>query len=568
MDSGRYRRKTLNGSVIPLGLILSLPLWGALLFPDGQYTASRWLPEMAVLLFAGPYFLFRRPTVRLDRRGLYGAVLILWCVLVDFFHSGPDTDRIIWWSCLLLLFGYAGRKPVDGKVLYGMVSLLTTAVAVHLILYRQGIAEQELFGNPAGYAAAIAIGWPFLPGFLKTCAHRKREKAAAGLLVCLVAYALVLTGSRSGWFAFTLSLLWLSKCLLFPGRRIKGRHVVLLVLFLSGLLVVLYCLRRDSANGRLFIYRITLDCIADAPLTGHGCSGFLRTYMPEQANFFRTHPGHAFGELADNVPYPFNGILDVLVHYGFVGLAVVTVLAGSAVRHVRRNLLPKDALLYAVLTSSWTAAAGMALFSYPFSFPYVSLFIVVTSAFPPGRGQGCVGQVPVRIAVIVLLLAGNFHIIRRIRCETLWRDGLALISEGKVPEGLERLHCARDGMKRHPEFLYSYAAELNQAGEYGKSDRQLASLRLLLNDYDTELLAADNALRTGRNNRARLHLKRAHEMIPARIMPLYGMLLSYNQEHDSLNARRAAVGILRQPVKIPSRTIRKIWQEAQAQITE
>lgn len=173
-----------------------------------------------------------------------------------------------------------------------------------------------------------------------------------------------------------------------------------------------------------------------------------------------------------------------------------------------------------------------------------------------------------RIAVIVLLLAGNFHIIRRIRCETLWRDGLALISEGKVPEGLERLHCARDGMKRHPEFLYSYAAELNQAGEYGKSDRQLVSLRLLLNDYDTELLAADNALRTGRNNRARLYLKRAHEMIPARIMPLYGMLLSYNQEHDSLNARRAAVGILRQPVKIPSRTIREIRQEAQAQITE
>lgn len=130
------------------------------------------------------------------------------------------------------------------------------------------------------------------------------------------------------------------------------------------------------------------------------------------------------------------------------------------------------------------------------------------------------------------------------------------------------IDMACDGMKRHPEFLYSYAAQLNQAGEYRKSDRQLASLRLLLNDYDTELLAADNALRTGRNNRARLHLKRAHEMIPARIMPLYGMLLSYNQEHDSLNARRAAVGILRQPVKIPSRTIRKIRQEAQAQITE
>lgn len=567
MDSGRYRKKTLNASV-PLGLILSLPLWGAVLFPAEQYTAAYWLPEAAVLLAAGAHFLFRHPTASLNKHELYGAALILWCVLVDFFHSSPDTGHIIWWGCLLLLFGYVYRQHMDKKVLYGIFSLLTAVIAAHLVFFRWGIAGLELFGNPAGYAAALAVGWPFLIGLLKECARQWHEKAMVCLLVCLVAYAFVLTDSRSGWFALTLSLLWLSRCLFFPNRRIRRRHVVFLACLLACLLVALYYLRRDSANGRLFIYRITLECIADAPVTGHGHSGFLRTYMTEQANFFRTHPGHTFGKLADNVSYPFNGILDILVHYGVVGLAAVIGLAGSTVRHASRNLLPKNALLYAILTSSWVAAAGMSLFSYPFSFPYISLSMVATLAFSLGYGQENAGSVPTRLVVMALLVAGSYHIVRRVRCETLWRDGLALISEGKVSEGLERLHRIRNGMRKRPDFLYSYAAELNQAGEYRKSDRQLASLRLLLNDYDTELLAADNALCTGRNSRARLHLQRAHEMIPARFMPLYGMLLSYIHEKDSLNAHKTAVRILRQPVKIPSQTIREIKREAQIQITE
>ena len=469
----------------------------------------------------------------------------------------------------MLFFGYVYRKRTDERSIYRIFSLLTTAIAVHSVLYKWGMVEQELFGNPAGYSAALVIGWPFPIGLLKESTHRKHKKAVICLIVCIVLYALVTTDSRSGYFAFALSLLWLLKSLFFPDKRIKRWHIVSLVLFLTCLLMILYCIRRDSANGRLFIYRITLECIMDAPVAGHGHNGFLRTYMLEQANFFHSHPDHNYRELANNVPYPFNEILNILVHYGFVGLAITAILIGKTVKQTSQNLLPDNTLLYTVLTSSWVAASGMSLFSYPFSYPYISLFMVATLSFSLGyKKKRSIGLVPVRYAVIILLMAGSYNITQRVRCETLWRNGLARISKGEVSEGLEKLHHICNDMKQRPDFLYSYAAELNLAGEYEKSSRVLPSIRLLLNDYDTELLAADNALCTGQNDRARLHLQLAHEMIPVRFMPLYGMLLSYNHEDDSLNARRIAIRILEQPVKIPSLTIQEIKQEAQTLITE
>jgi len=103
-----------------------------------------------------------------------------------------------------------------------------------------------------------------------------------------------------------------------------------------------------------------------------------------------------------------------------------------------------------------------------------------------------------------------------------------------------------------PDFLYNYAAELNAAGHFIESDKLTSRCAYLLNDYDTELLAADNHMAMEQWEDALPHLQTAMHMVPSRFMPLYGVMQVYDALGERQKACAVAKSILHKPVKIAS----------------
>jgi tetratricopeptide (TPR) repeat protein len=86
----------------------------------------------------------------------------------------------------------------------------------------------------------------------------------------------------------------------------------------------LYFLKKDSADGRLLIWRCSWEMIKENPVKGlgYGQGGFKAHYMNYQAKYFEAHPDSKQAMLADNVNRPFNEYLLLLVNYGLFGLLV------------------------------------------------------------------------------------------------------------------------------------------------------------------------------------------------------------------------------------------------------
>jgi O-antigen ligase len=104
-------------------------------------------------------------------------------------------------------------------------------------------------------------------------------------------------------------------------------------------------MKQASADGRLFIWRVSMDMVKEFPLYGKGADGFTANYMPAQAAYFEAHPNSDYIRQATDNVHAFNEYLRIVCEYGFVGLLLLAALLFFAFR-TNSGLLPKGILLF------------------------------------------------------------------------------------------------------------------------------------------------------------------------------------------------------------------------------
>lgn len=116
--------------------------------------------------------------------------------------------------------------------------------------------------------------------------------------------------------------------------------------------------------------------------------------------------------------------------------------------------------------------------------------------------------------------------------------------------------------------MYNYAMELNRTGRIDRSRKMISMCEERMNDYDVQMLTADNFKKTGDFCRAKASYMLASQMCPNRFMPLYSLVSIY----DSLGQPEAAVKLAREiidkPVKIPSGTVTAIKNRMRERVRE
>lgn len=410
------------------------------------------------------------------------------------------------------------------------------------------------YENPAGFAAVQAALFPFA---LYLCFRNEYKcwiRWFAGVTAVLCFVSVLLSGSRAGVLAICAAamvvLVLRTKVLsVFKTHRWLWLPLILTIVIAS---VVMYRIKASSADGRLFVWSICLDMIKERPLFGYGIGGIEKHYMDAQAAYFNVHPDSPYVMLADNVTHPFNEYIKLTVNYGLAGLAMAFFVL---VLTVKRLLNSKENVKVIGLAVS-AAVFVMCQFSYPFHYAAVWFIasVAIIPAFFKEREDNEEWKTPkyLRITLSILFSVLLAVVLRMMYLDLKWAEMSKRSLAGHTERMLPYYEKMKPQMQHNPLFLYNYAAELNYIGRYEESLTITEECRLGWNDYDVQILLADNLENTGRIDDALDAYRHAEDMIPCRFEPLESMMRLYLGQGDTLRAIGIATKIVTKPIKISS----------------
>ena len=496
------------------------------------------------------------------------------------FVNATNTPKMYFVGFTLLLFiimlMFKNRINVTGiynekKLLYGIFVICIIQALYGLCqlwdLYpshNSRFAITGSFDNPAGFAALLAMGFPIGLFLLTKTGNAERAVLAGGLIVIIA--SVFLCGSRAGLLSIAVSSVVFfiyQKELI---RKFKQfRHYRLLMVLLLAVLTtggtLLYFQKKDSANGRLLIWKVSSEMIKDNIFFGHGYGSFEAKYMVYQAEYFKSNPGSRFGLLADNVKHPFNEFIKVAVEFGLIGALVTLFFIWIILKKVVK--LEFSSLIISGLAAFFVFAT----FSYPLQ--YIAVWLLLAFYKLPviiSKEIKIPNTIPVnaaRIVVIVFCIFFLFNVFQQMRNEIQWKTIASKSLMGNTEEMLpqyEKLHTTN--LKRNPLFLYNYGAELNVAKKYDRSIEILGECTKQFNDYDLQMILADNYYQKRNAEKAVQTYIHASNMIPCRFLPLFRLFEIYKESGQYELAEKWAKEIKSKKVKIPSSTVSYIQNEA------
>ena len=415
------------------------------------------------------------------------------------------------------------------------------------------------FDNPAGFASCLCIGFPFVTLCLKV-AKGILLKVFLYLLASIIILAVTLSESRTG----IMSIVVVVGIYYWHYVPLKRRTKTILLtgvffLFLGGS----YFLKKDSADGRLLIWKCSWEMIKDSPVYGNGINSFRTHYMDYQAHYFEQHPDSKYSMLADNVLCPFNEYLAVLVNFGFLGFFILLAFIFFLLFcYYKQPVDEKRAALLSLLS-----VGVFSLFSYPFTYPFVWV-IVCFDIYILLKRVGHWVFAPIYkkslcVILIIFCLGFSYRLYQRIEAEYRWNDIAYLHA---TDESLRVYKSLMPVLGSNPYFLYNYAVVLLDVDSLDESLDKALQCRIYWADYDLELLLGDIYKQRKEYEISERYYKKASYMCPCRFIPLYRMFEVYKEMGDKERYQSMAELIIAKPVKVQSSIVRQIKHKVKREV--
>ena len=440
---------------------------------------------------------------------------------------------------------------------YGLLQFWSFIPSRHYAFRITGTYE-----NPAGFAAVQASLFPFslILCFRKEKHHLIQLFAVLTTIAC--ASTIILSGSRSGLLAIFASSIIVFAFKTNAYQLLKTHKYLWIFLIIISIIFffLLFHIKQDSSKGRLFIWSICWDMIKERPLLGYGVGGIEKYYMDAQATYFSKNPNSPFVMLADNVIHPFNEYIKLTVNYGLLGLIFALCLLYLTIKRLLKSNNDVKIIGLAITTSVFV----LCQFSYPFHYAAVWLItaIAIIPAFLNENEMRWTTPIYLRILLPTIFSLLLVTLLQMIYLDLKWAEVSKRSLAGHTERMLPYYEKMKPLMQHNPLFLYNYAAELNYIGKYDKSLTITKECQNGWNDYDVQILLADNFENTGQIDLAINTYQHALDMIPSRFEPLNSMMNIYLNNRDTLNAIAVANRISNKPVKIKSMRVEQIKSEA------
>lgn len=468
-------------------------------------------------------------------------VWLIWCLVCSCRTAGTVPDQITLCGILFIYSTYLfARSLSDKRLVVGSIAIAGCIQAVVAILQSFSLVDVNhdvftitgLLGNPGQLGGFQSVALVCAVSFL----HSVREIRWVVILLCvvtLILVSLVLSDSRAGILAAIMGSLVLSYDFWI---KYLSKHKLLWLLG-CGLFVLftllLYSYRPESAESRFLVWRVCLNMFADKPIAGFGIWGFNHNYMLYQGEYLLSHPDHTMYFRADNVTYPYNEAIRVLVEQGLVGFILVCTVFAINIKGAKEK---RDiaALISLVVFS---------MFSYPsYKVSLVLLFplLLGTLSSLPFKTRECrkaFSMVSFGIAVICIAFIGatERHFMHKV--SQVYENGYVENDE------INRLFVRN---KNCIDINASYSTLIKHIPEFLNQD----TVPLIFPSSDNWCVLGDYYLSNGNLNEAERYFIQASHMTPGLVIPKYSLWKTYNMQMKKKESQCVAGQILKMSVKV------------------
>lgn len=372
------------------------------------------------------------------------------------------------------------------------------------------------FDNPGPFGGFLAMAMAVSGAHLvqnrngRDGLYERMLYAVALVSFCCCLLVLPASMSRAGWLALGAAMLWigLSDRAVVSWCRSHRVPCLLAVIAIAVLCAGVFFLKKDSALGRLHLWRMECLAICREPLPGTGPNTFAGTYGKVQEAFFRAHIQDASPwtvRVAGCPEYAFNEYLGIGVEYGAPAMAVFAgALFWLVVRLSRRR---------SIFTAGLIAWSVFAFFSYPLGVPRINvlLFAFLLAGLLEGEWPGL---------LLLVLVAALVTLHRPSGFREKYARGYSLYQSGRYEESLSVLEAGA-AESSDPMFHVIMGRCREASGDYEGAGKE----------YET-----------------------AHYMVPCRLYPLVRLMHLKIRTGDPEAARRIGAEIVGMPVngRLPS----------------
>ena len=461
-------------------------------------------------------------------------------------------------SVMCLAFGCAKlltrhqRRLLCIIVGYGTVVACMGVIQTGFGINARGEWVQVLLpSNPAVWGAWSGLG--LLAVFALWQEQRKGHIVWVVLCTSLLAL-LLFSSSRSSWLGVMIgsAFLWNWPRI---ARYVKAHRFVALLIIIVVLAGCwgIYRYKQASADGRLLIWKVSISLIAKHPLTGQGQDAFRHHYLYAQADYFARHPQAKEAIYADNVIYPYNELIKVVVESGLIGMILLVGLLVSAMMHKKQTFENKG--LSALLL--FMCVYGMFVYPSDVWSLKVLFFVLLGSlsadrAMPARRKRMAYSLILLLSAVICM---GIVHYAR-----------LKYMMEGQVTKGI----AGKEPLASWWQSLRDYPALYERCVQQCALSVPSDTITLQMLEAATRYIPSSSLfchlgncyLAQGKVGSAEASYRQAGRMVPGRFLPHYKLFDLYRKDNRHQDACEEAHAILSLPVKVDNTLTLKIRGEA------
>ena len=334
-------------------------------------------------------------------------------------------------------------------------------------------------------------------------------------------------------------------------------------------LLFLYHSKQASSDGRMFIWKISLQAIAEKPLLGSGYGQFEHDYNLAQARYFAKNTASQ-QEIynASYVHMSYNEFLENLFEGGIIGLVLFVVLLASLL------------LSYASDSCSFYAITGIAIFTIMCFFNFTVQALPVRALFIIYAGVCCVEckgnphldlttyQKLSNLANSNIFYRTSFRVVATFLSLFLFLKLLTLSkaynkcsnlietqNELSSNEALHQMAILKGDLSQSTYYFNGYANLLFRTKHY---DAAIEKYKMALN-YTSKpdlLMELGNCLTVrGRFSDAEQAFTLAENIEPHRFIPKYWLMKIYGFAKDTVNAKVKAQQIIAMKPKVESEKV-------------
>lgn len=539
---------------------------------------------------------------RFLRMGLPDYLILVFCLLTlsvsyGINHSEAVTKHILLLLAILLYF-YAKafftsyRQAVYWIVLFLMCTGLVEACWGLRQLYGYTYSQHGLFKltgsffNPGPYACYLSVILPIAFYYMirdRNSCHVKfnlRRYWPVYLrwgisLVTVAGIVMVLPAamSRASWLAGAGGCGLVAVCYAVKNGKVRNYYYInrkkcwagllLLSLFLMAGCIGMYYLKKDSADGRAFIWKNSAQMILHHPL-GVGIGNFAGSYGEEQAAYFAAGRGTAQEEhVAGNPEYAFNEYLQICTEQGILPfLLFLGIMGYSLYTGIKRRRIAAAGSLTALLI-----AGAM---SYPFSllpFLIVPAFLLAW-IHAGGKGSRISANQAILFNICGLLLVAGclYNRYPTYQAYKKWKNYSFLYQTNQYAEASEKYESVYPQLSDQLTFLFEYAQALSKTERYEESNRVLEkAIRISCDPMLYNIMGKNYQGMKQYTEAEEYFLKSAH-IVPHRIYPYYLLTNLFLETGDREKAIRYGTIVLNKEPKVQSSAVREMRENVKKSI--